>query len=104
MPVSELISNPSFFKPMMATVMLAVLWCADGMFPSKRSLDDADSGGESEERRLFYVASTRAKDRLILGMPQMRKQRDGGVIYYAPSRFVAELGEGLLDVERGGYY
>lgn len=84
--------------------VVAVLWCADGMFPSKRSLDDGDSGGESEERRLFYVASTRAKDRLYLGMPQMRKQRDGGMLYYAPSRFVAELGDGLLDVERGGYY
>jgi len=84
--------------------VVAVLWCADGMFPSKRSLDDPDSGGESEERRLFYVAATRAKDRLILGMPQMRKQRDGGMIYYAPSRFVEELGTTLLDVERGGYY
>jgi len=84
--------------------VVAVLWCADGMFPSKRSLDDPDSGGESEERRLFYVAATRAKDRLILGMPQMRKQRDGGMIYYAPSRFVEELGSSLLDIERGGYY
>lgn len=84
--------------------VVGVLWCADGMFPSKRSLDDTDGAGESEERRLFYVATTRAKDRLILGMPQMRKQRDGGMTYYVPSRFVAELDEGLLDVERGGYY
>lgn len=84
--------------------VVAVLWCADGMFPSKRSLDDGDSGGESEERRLFYVAVTRAKDRLILGMPSMRRQRDGGMIYYAPSRFVSELGPGLLEEERGGYY
>lgn len=84
--------------------VVAVLWCADGMFPSSRSLDDDDSGGESEERRLFYVATTRAKDRLILGMPQMRHQRDGGSIWYPPSRFISELGPGLLDEERGGYY
>jgi DNA helicase-2/ATP-dependent DNA helicase PcrA len=84
--------------------VVIVLWCADGMFPSKRSLDDADGGGEAEERRLFYVATTRAKDRLTLGMPQMRRERDGGMIFYAPSRFIAELGEGLVDVERGGYY
>jgi len=84
--------------------VVAVLWCADGMFPSSRSLEDADSGGESEERRLFYVATTRAKDRLVLGMPQMRRQRDGGMIFYSPSRFVSELGSGLLNEERGGYY
>jgi DNA helicase-2/ATP-dependent DNA helicase PcrA len=84
--------------------VVAVLWCADGMFPSKRSLDDDGGGGESEERRLFYVATTRAKDRLTLGMPQMRRQRDGGMIFYAPSRFISELGPGLLQEERGGYY
>jgi DNA helicase-2/ATP-dependent DNA helicase PcrA len=81
-----------------------VLWCADGMFPAGRSLEDADSGGESEERRLFYVAVTRARDQLVLCMPQMRRQRDGGMTFYSPSRFVTELGEGLLNVERGGYY
>jgi len=84
--------------------VVAVLWCADGMFPSSRSLDDDDGGGEAEERRLFYVATTRAKDRLVLGMPQMRKQRDGGMIFYAPSRFITELGSGLLEEQRGGYY
>ena len=84
--------------------VVAVLWCADGMFPSTRSLEDTNGGGESEERRLFYVAATRAKDRLIFGVPQMRKQRDGGMIFYSPSRFVAELGPGLLEEERGGYY
>ncbi len=80
-----------------------VLWCSDGMFPAGRSLEDAD-GGESEERRLFYVVTTRAKDVLTLCAPQMRRQRDGGVVYYAPSRFVAELGSGVLQEERGGYY
>ncbi|MDD2237771.1 MAG: ATP-dependent helicase, partial [Kiritimatiellae bacterium] len=35
-----------------------VLWMVDGKFPSGKSLDD--SGGEAEERRLFYVAVTRA--------------------------------------------
>lgn len=84
--------------------VVAVLWCADGMFPSSRSMEDEDSGGESEERRLFYVATTRAKDRLILGVPQMRHQRDGGTIWYPPSRFITELGTGLLEEERGGYY
>ncbi|WFB37434.1 ATP-dependent helicase [Kiritimatiellota bacterium B12222] len=84
--------------------VVAVLWCADGMFPSSRSMEDGDSGGESEERRLFYVAVTRAKDRLVMGMPQMRRQRDGGMIWYPPSRFISELGSGFVEEERGGYY
>jgi len=84
--------------------VVAVLWCSEGMFPSKRALEEGESGGDSEERRLFYVATTRAKDRLTLAMPQMRRQRDGGMVFYPPSRFVTELGPGLLQEERGGYY
>ena len=81
-----------------------VLWCVDGMFPSGRSLEDGDSGGESEERRLFYVAATRAKDHLTFGVPAVRKQRDGGMMYYEPSRFVLELPRTAYREERGGYY
>ena len=71
-----------------------VLWLSDGMFPSGRSLDERE--GESEERRLFYVVTTRAKDELHLMVPSYRRQRDGGVQYYNPSRFVQELDENLL--------
>ena len=39
-----------------------VVWLADGRFPSAQALRDPD--GEEEERRLFYVACTRAKDEL----------------------------------------
>jgi DNA helicase-2/ATP-dependent DNA helicase PcrA len=66
-----------------------VLWLADGMFPSNRSMND--TAGESEERRLFYVATTRAKDVLHLCVPALRRTRDGGVQYFGPSRFVMEL-------------
>ena len=79
-----------------------VVWLTDGMFPSGRSLDEA--GGEAEERRLFYVVTTRAKDDLHLMVPSYRRQRDGQVMYYNPSRFVGELDERLLkEVERGYY-
>lgn len=84
--------------------VVLVLWCVDGMFPSGRALEESDGGGESEERRLFYVAATRAKDHLFFCVPNVRRQRDGGVVYYEPSRFVTELPEGVLRVERGGYY
>ncbi len=41
-----------------------VIWLTDGMFPSTRSLDTREA--IEEERRLFYVAITRAKDELYL--------------------------------------
>ncbi|PYI72026.1 MAG: DNA helicase UvrD, partial [Verrucomicrobia bacterium] len=47
-----------------------VIWLTDGMFPSSRSLDTRDA--LEEERRLFYVAITRARDELYLTLPHMR--------------------------------
>ncbi|MCB1069456.1 MAG: ATP-dependent helicase [Kiritimatiellae bacterium] len=66
-----------------------VIWMADGMFPSGRSISETDD--DSEERRLFYVAVTRARDELYLCSPAMRRGRDGSVQYYTPSRFVQEI-------------
>ena len=70
-----------------------VIWVSEGMFPSGRSMGDAED--DSEERRLFYVAVTRAKDELVLCAPEMRRTRDGGVFYCKPSRFIKELPRGL---------
>src|SRR5213078_1210332 len=47
-----------------------VIWLTDGMFPSSRSLETRDA--LEEERRLFYVAITRARDELYLTYPYMR--------------------------------
>src|SRR5262249_10927929 len=47
-----------------------MIWLTDGMFPSSRSLDTRDA--LEEERRLFYVAITRARDELYLTYPHMR--------------------------------
>ncbi|MEY2559626.1 MAG: ATP-dependent helicase UvrD/PcrA, partial [Verrucomicrobiota bacterium] len=47
-----------------------VIWLTDGMFPSTRSLETRDA--IEEERRLFYVAITRARDELYLTFPHMR--------------------------------
>jgi DNA helicase-2/ATP-dependent DNA helicase PcrA len=75
-----------------------LLWVSDGLFPAARSLESA--GGEAEERRLFYVAVTRAKDRLYLCHPRWRRTRDGGVISYLPSRFLREIPAALMDHEK----
>jgi len=71
-----------------------VIWAAEGMFPSSRTL--GESGDDAEERRLFYVAVTRARDELCLCAPEMRRTRDGGVFFCKPSRFVKELPRGLV--------
>ena len=77
-----------------------VLWLADGMFPAQRSLEEAAS--EAEERRLFYVAVTRAKDYLWLCVPRLRKAREGGVMMCLPSRFIAEIDADLLQTDNAG--
>ena len=71
------------------------------MFPSSRSMNDA--GGVAEERRLFYVATTRAKDELYLCTPEVRRTHDGGCITYEPSRFVSELSRDLIQDEFVGF-
>ncbi|MCC5807801.1 MAG: ATP-dependent helicase [Opitutales bacterium] len=64
-----------------------VLGCAEDLFPLKRAVE---SGSVDEERRLFYVAVTRAMDQLYLCFPMMNKTR-GGAIRTEPSRFLTEL-------------
>ena len=77
-----------------------VLWLAEGMFPAARSIEEAAS--EAEERRLFYVAVTRAKDYLWLCVPRMRKARDGGIQICSPSRFIDEIDPHLLQTDAPG--
>ncbi|MDI6777483.1 MAG: ATP-dependent helicase [Syntrophales bacterium] len=66
-----------------------IIWCAEGMIPLARSLKDPD--GEEEERRVFYVATTRAKDQLYLCYPLFNYARGMGSMVMNPSRFIREL-------------
>lgn len=65
----------------------------EGRFPSEQSLDE--TGGLEEERRLMYVAITRAKKRLYLSMAQQRMLH-GQMQYGVLSRFVDEIPEKLM--------
>lgn len=70
-------------------VVFVIMLC-DGLFPSNRSLDSSE--GEEEERRLFYVAVTRAKDELYLSYPLIRiTPGNTGDIMQSPSRFLSEI-------------
>ena len=77
-----------------------ILFVNEDMFPSKKSIEES---GDAEERRLFYVAVTRAEDELFICSPMVRRQRDGGMIFLDPSRFIAEIPEDLLANE-GGFF
>ncbi|MFL6520736.1 MAG: ATP-dependent helicase [Chthoniobacterales bacterium] len=72
-----------------------VIWLTDGMFPSTRSLETRDS--IEEERRLFYVAITRARDELYLTYPHMRLSGGFGDIFQRPSRFLKEIPDQLVE-------
>jgi len=79
-----------------------VIWLTDGMFPSSRSMDDRKD--LEEERRLFYVAITRAKDELYLTYPHMRLTGGYGDVFQRPSRFLKEIPNKLVEdwqVQRG---
>ncbi len=77
-----------------------ILFVNEDMFPSKKSIEES---GDAEERRLFYVAVTRAEDELFLCSPMVRRQRDGGMIFLDPSRFISEIPEDLLQND-GGFF
>lgn len=66
-----------------------VIGLCDGMFPLARSLENPDA--EEEERRLFYVAVTRAKDELHLSYPLYRVTSGDTGGFQQPSRFIGEL-------------
>lgn len=67
-----------------------ILWLTEGRFPDKRAL--RENNAEEEERRLFYVACTRAKEELYLTCPLMA--RDGPLeVLQQPSRFLREIEE-----------
>jgi DNA helicase-2/ATP-dependent DNA helicase PcrA len=72
-----------------------VIWLTDGMFPSSRSLETRDA--IEEERRLFYVAITRAKDELYLTYPHMRLNAGYGDMFQRPSRFLKEIPNQLVE-------
>jgi DNA helicase-2/ATP-dependent DNA helicase PcrA len=77
-------------------VVFVIMLC-DGLFPSARSMESPE--GKEEERRLFYVAITRAKNELYLSYPLERASfsKSGGDTMQQPSRFLSEIPRDLLN-------
>jgi DNA helicase-2/ATP-dependent DNA helicase PcrA len=75
-------------------VVFVIMLC-EGAFPSARSIEALD--GEEEERRLFYVALTRARSQLYLTYPMLRATYGSDELAQKPSRFLSEIPRGLLE-------
>ena len=76
-------------------VVFVIMLC-DKLFPSARSVETVD--GEEEERRLLYVAITRARNELYLSYPLIRSLPGGGDDFMQrPSRFLDEIPAELLE-------
>ena len=76
-------------------VVFSIMLC-DGLFPSARSMESGE--GLEEERRLFYVTITRAKNELYLCYPLIRAgYGNTGATMQQPSRFLDEIPKDHLD-------
>jgi DNA helicase-2/ATP-dependent DNA helicase PcrA len=72
-----------------------VIYALDGRFPATRAaLSDDDM---EEERRLMYVACTRAQEHLFITYPINIYDRESGLVLSKPSRFIAGMPDNLLD-------
>jgi len=66
-----------------------IIHMVEGFFPSSRSADKIET--LEEERRLMYVASTRAKQNLFLTYPMNIFDREAGMTLAKPSRFITDI-------------
>ena len=74
-----------------------VIGLTEGIFPNHRSIRERRQDGEEEERRLMYVACTRAEKMLWLCESEGYMNENGALKF--PSRFLSEVPEGMLKVE-----
>lgn len=67
----------------------------EGLIPHQRSVDEND-GNVEEERRLFYVAITRAREKLLISSCQRRRKMQA-IVECEPSRFLDEIPQNLVE-------
>ena len=74
-----------------------IIWALDGRFPSMHALNKPDA--LEEERRLMYVAATRAKENLFITYPVQAYDRSTGNILDSPSRFLGDIPFDLVETD-----
>jgi len=70
-----------------------LIWAADGRFPGPQS---ASPENLEEERRLMYVAGTRARDELYISYPMYMFDRAMGYVLGRASRFLEDVNPAIL--------
>ena len=69
----------------------------EGVFPSQRSLDELGTKGLEEERRLAYVALTRARKKIHISYVNQNRYSFASHDFNSPSRFISELPKDLIE-------
>ncbi len=72
-----------------------IIWALEGRFPSSKAVHSIDS--IEEERRLFYVACTRAKEYLYISYPINIFDRESGFVLSEPSRFISKIPDTIVE-------
>lgn len=72
-----------------------IIHTVEGYFPSARSIESLET--LEEERRLMYVASTRAKNNLFITYPMNLYDREAGMTLSKPSRFISDITPDLAE-------
>jgi len=72
-----------------------IIHAVEGYFPSSKSAENLEQ--LEEERRLMYVASTRAKNNLFITYPMNLYDREAGTTLSKPSRFISEITPDLAE-------
>lgn len=72
-----------------------IIHAVEGYFPSARSIESLET--LEEERRLMYVASTRAKNNLFITYPMNLYDREAGMTLSKPSRFISDITPDLAE-------
>ncbi|SVD26906.1 uncharacterized protein METZ01_LOCUS379760 [marine metagenome] len=76
----------------------------EGVFPSRRSLEEFGQLGLEEERRLAYVALTRSRKELQIAYVNQNRYSYASHDFNLPSRFIGELPKDLVDIKDSTYF
>ncbi len=75
----------------------------EGVFPSQRSIEETGSKGLEEERRLAYVALTRARKKIFITYVNQNRYSYASHDYNLPSRFINELPKDYVEINDSKY-
>ncbi len=71
-----------------------IIWAAEGYFPTTYAAESVDD--LEEELRLMYVATTRAKENLVITYP-IKIMTHRGIAFARPSRFIEDIGQDIME-------